>query len=191
MSELPGLTRLQIAILREAARRAIIPGPVKLTSGRSVSPYVSGHLLTAGCEPLALIGKVVAAYAADLAVDAIAGEETGGIPIVYAAAWEAGAGSRLQPFFFRKAAKPPFGLTNVPVSREMKVLLVDDVAGLGLAFERMVKTARDIGCFPVAALAIIDRQDGAEERLHEYGVPLHSLFQYHELRESARERSEQ
>lgn len=183
MGDIPGLTTVQAGILHQAARSSIVPGPVQVTSGRVVSSYVSGHLLTADATSLALIGKAVAAHASELQVEAIAGEETGGIPIVYAAAWVSAEGSRTTPFFFRKNPKPPFGLTNIPIAKAFRILLVDDVAGLGFAFERMIRAARQIGCHPVAALALIDREDGAAERLKGYGVPLLSLFRYRELTE--------
>ncbi|MHA1615973.1 MAG: orotate phosphoribosyltransferase [Candidatus Njordarchaeales archaeon] len=64
---------------------------------------------------------------------------------------------------------------------DRKVLLVDDVATTGQSLERAVNVVRDNGGTIENAIVVIDREQGAKERLRRIGVNLFSLLTAKEL----------
>lgn len=62
-----------------------------------------------------------------------------------------------------------------------RVLLVDDVATTGVSIEKATLEILNGGGKVSDALVIIDRQEGASQRLEKLGVKLHSLFKISEI----------
>lgn len=58
----------------------------------------------------------------------------------------------------------------------LKALIVDDVATTGSSLERAVNAVRREGGIVEYAFVIVDREEGARERLERQGVILYSLF---------------
>ena len=73
-------------------------------------------------------------------------------------------------------------LIHVPPARS-EVILVDDVATSGSTLLRAAKACWGADLIPVAAIVVVDRQDGAAQRLHEEeDVDLHSLCTLQDIR---------
>lgn len=182
--EVPGLSEAQSSVLRRHAQSAILDQPVLVSSGRTVNRYFSGQLLTSDAKTLSLTGTAIADIALRLGAESVAGEESGSIAIVSAAALAAlQMGRPLSSFFIRKAYKEPFGLLSRPIEPGRRVLIVDDVAGLGNTLLRAVQVTREAGLEPVACMVVVDREDGARKRLSKAGVDLHALFTFQSLNE--------
>ena len=63
-----------------------------------------------------------------------------------------------------------------------RVLVVDDVATSGGSLIQTIGAVRDAGADPVAAMVIVDREQGAKYALEGLGVPLYSLITLDEVK---------
>lgn len=66
--------------------------------------------------------------------------------------------------------------TSVQWLLDKNVLLLTDTATTGESIARAVSVLRAFGCQPLAAIAVYDRDQGAEESLQTVRVPLYSIF---------------
>ncbi len=65
--------------------------------------------------------------------------------------------------------------------KNRRIAVVDDVATTGGSLERSVEAIKTEGGYPVKALVVIDRGQGARERLKKIGVSLYSLLSAEDL----------
>lgn len=65
--------------------------------------------------------------------------------------------------------------------RGKRVLLIDDVATTGISLEKAALEIMRQGGKVTDALVIIDRQEGASQRLSKIGVTIHSLFKISDI----------
>ncbi len=70
----------------------------------------------------------------------------------------------------------------------LRIVIVDDVATTGGSIERAYHALREIGANPVAALVIVDREQGARERLARLGLPLYAYTTARQIFEVLRRR---
>ena len=104
--------------------------------------------------------------------DAVVGVATGGIPFAAYVAALCG-----MPMAYVRSEKKEHG-TRATVEGDvsgLKVVVLDDVATTGSSLERAVNALREAGADPRAAIVIVDREQGARERLAKLGVELYSL----------------
>lgn len=173
-------------LLRE---RALIRESVVLSSGRRSSYYFDARQVLLDPEGAHLSGRLAWDALAPAAPRAVGGLTLGADPLVCATSLAAyAAGERVTGFFVRKEAKKhglqqwiegPFIEEGTPVA------VVDDVLTSGGSLVKAVEKARQAGGIVVAALVVIDRDEGgravAEEALGD--APLHALFTAPELLE--------
>lgn len=166
---------------------AVIRESVVLSSGRRSSYYVDARQVLLDPEGAALSGQLTWERVRDLAPRAVGGLTMGADPLVCAvsaAAWA--EGTRVTGFFVRKEAKKhglqqwiegPFLEEGTPV------VVVDDVLTSGGSLRTALEKARQAGGQVVAAVVVIDRQEGGREALADVlgDVPLVSLFTAAEL----------
>jgi len=62
-----------------------------------------------------------------------------------------------------------------------RVAVLEDVITTGGSALKAVKACREAGLEVIGVFAVVDREEGAEERLKEEGLPLYSLFKVSEL----------
>ena len=67
------------------------------------------------------------------------------------------------------------------ISSEGKALIIDDVATTGSSIESAVKALRSEGLMVSDAFVVVDREEGARERLDNLGVRLNSLITLSQL----------
>lgn len=118
------------------------------------------------------------------AADRLAGMELGAVPLVVAVALRTGH----EYVVLRKAAKEHG--TRQPFEGEIpagsRVVLVEDVTTTGGSTLRSVELVRAAGGLVDRALVVVDRENGARERLAAAGVRLDPLVTLTELRGAPR-----
>ncbi len=119
-----------------------------------------------------------------LEFDVIAGVATGGIPLASMLALRLGA-----PLAYVRAERKDHGLGKLVEGASVegvRVLVVDDVATTGGNIERATVNIREGGGIVGDALVVVDRGEGARERLERIGVrlwcltTLKSIIEYNE-----------
>ncbi len=172
-----------VELLRElsVARRR-----VTLASGRESDFYVDGRQTTLNAEGAWLVGNLVF-EALDPQVQGLGGLAVGADPISAAtAAVSFHRGKPVQAFIVRKKAKdhgiPRHVEGRASLPDGSLVCVIEDTCTSGGSLVRAVELCRAEGLKVVQALTIVDRQEGARERVLEAtGLDLISLIQRREL----------
>ncbi len=173
-----------LELLRE---RALTRESVVLASGKRSSYYVDARQVLLDPEGAELAGRLAYASLAPSAPTAVGGLTLGADPLVCAvsaAAWRDGV--RWTGFFVRKEPKK-HGLQNWiegPFIEEgTPVAVVDDTLTTGGSILDAIRIARKAGGEVVAALVVIDREEGGREAVEAEldGAPLHAMFGASEL----------
>lgn len=182
----PGAVAGDVAELRERLRvklRACIKlGRVKLSSGKETDFYFDGRLVSLEPEGSVLIADLMLRMIQGMGgIDAVGGLTSGADPItssIGVLAWQRGVPLRL--FYVRKEAKG-HGMGKLiegpPLPQGARAVIVDDVITTGGSILKARDSLRaDAGVAAVAALAVIDRQEGGREVLEKEGIQVFSLF---------------
>jgi orotate phosphoribosyltransferase len=163
------------AILQVAYRR----GHFRLRSGQVSHEYVDKYQFEARPELLRALGQVLAQWV-PAGTEVVAGMELGGVPLAVAVSFASG----LPCAFVRKRVKE-YGTQRrsegYPVAGR-RVVLVEDVVTTGGQLCEGIEALREEGAEVVKALCVIDREQGAAERVSALGVPFQALFTLAELK---------
>lgn len=174
--------------LRARLRACLQTGQVTLASGRTTDFYIDGRQVTLDPTGLRLVAclayEQIRAFPGT--VTAVGGPTSGADPIVVGVGLESlNRGSPLKTFFTRAAAKGHGMMRRIegpPLNPADQVVLVDDVATSGGSLVQAAEAVRlETGTGPRLALVVVDRQEGATERLASAGIALYSLFTRAEL----------
>ena len=166
--------------LRALLSETIQTGEITLASGRTTDFYFDGRLVTLDPKGLSLVSQVAHEVLSGRC-DAVGGPTSGADPIVAGIGQVSlGSGSPLKTFFTRKEAKGHgMGrrIEGPALADGDRVFIVDDVATSGGSLIQAANVVtEDTGAKVVGALVIVDRQEGATEKLAEAGITLESLF---------------
>jgi orotate phosphoribosyltransferase len=170
---------------RELARRihevSHLRGEFVLRSGIVADRYFDKYRFES--DPV-LLSAVAEALAPRVPpdVDALAGLEMGGIPLVTALSRETG----LPALFVRKTAKE-YGTRRLAEGGEIegrRLLVVEDVVTSGGQIVLSTADLRARGAMVERALCVIDRESGGREKLAAAGIALDSLFRTRDLEEA-------
>lgn len=163
-------------MLRESG--AVRFGAFTLTSGETSDVYVD--IKRAWTEPLRL--ERIAGALAERVGDAqrLAGMELGAVPLVVATA----LATHLPYSVIRKMARAHGTGQRIEgeIAPGTRVLLIEDVATTGGSAAESVGLIRAAGGVVDRALVVVDRDQGARERLAPLGVRLEPLVTLSELR---------
>lgn len=166
-------------LLRELVRVAYRRGQFQLRSGQWSQEYVDKYQFEAQPALLQAIGHLLAEYLPPQ-TEVVAGIELGGVPLAVAVSLTSGVPCA----FVRKHAKE-YGTQRrsegYPVAGR-RVVLVEDVVTTGGQLCAGIEALRHEGAQLLLALCVVDRQQGAAERVQELGVPFCALFRLSELR---------
>ncbi len=168
-------------------RDALTREKVRLASGKMADFYFDARQVLLDPEGAQRSGRLAYQALQASAPQAVGGLTLGADPLVCstsAAAWE--AGERWTGFFIRKEAKKhglqqwlegPFIEEGTPVA------LVDDVLTSGGSMITSIERARQAGGVVVAALVVVDREEGGREAVEAVleGAPLHAIYSAGEL----------
>lgn len=155
--------------------------------GTALPDYLDGHRILGDPAALARIASdIVRTLPAD--VDHVAGEVAAGAALATAVCQSAFSQGRLLAVRMLRPEPKKYGVTgvlNTPAAQGSRFALVDDVAGTGASLVRSVLRLRALGHQVLGAWVVVDRGDGAGERLEALGVPLRSLLTLDDLRPTA------
>ena len=169
------------------ARELIDAGAVRfgsftLASGATSDVYVD--VKRAWTDPRRLDGLARALAARAGREERLAGMELGAVPLVVAVALLV-----RRPFLVLRKAPKEHGTRQAfegEIPAGASVLLIEDVTTTGGSTESSVEIVRDAGGRVARALAVVDRESGAGERLAAHGVRLEALVTLGQLRTARR-----
>jgi len=151
--------------------RAVAFGDFTLASGKKSSYYINSKKVLFHGEAIALLGELLFESTKDLSFQAIGGLEIGAIPMATAAVLRfQQAGRTLEGFFVRKQAKGHGSQERIEglVRRDDQVVIVDDVLTTGESVVQAIEAVQAIGGVVARIVCIVDRLQGARERLAGY-----------------------
>ena len=161
-------------IIVEMYRRGMIKfGRFILSSGKESPYYIDLRILPSFPDLYRNIMEYMVKLASRIDYDVIAGIETSGI--VHAAY----LGCLLnKPIAYIRKKPKGYGTKSLVegLINGRRVLLIDDVVTTGNTLIKAIKSIRDNGGIIEDALVIIDRCEGASERLVDYGVRLQYIL---------------
>lgn len=160
-------------LFEAVASVALLRGEFTLRSGRKSKYYLDKYLFEAQPTILRELGERFARYVGP-DTTRIAGAELGGVPLAAAASLASGV-----PFVIVRNAKKGYGTDKVYEGRLEKgdrVLLVEDVATTGGQVLEAAKTLSQAGATVERIVAVIDRQEGAREKIEAAGYAFDSLM---------------
>lgn len=170
-----------IQLIRQHALKL---GEFTLASGKTANFYLDCRKLTLTGEGANVIAAGMLELIKDDLPDAVGGMAIGADPITAAivtCAWQQNL--QLRGFIVRKEPKEHGTGQQVegPVVSGDRVVIVEDVVTTGGSSVRAIEYAREFGLTVEKVLAVVDRQQGAEENFRSIGVELHSLVGLDEL----------
>ncbi|MFW5965712.1 MAG: orotate phosphoribosyltransferase [Halodesulfurarchaeum sp.] len=162
------------------AAEAIRYGEFELSHGGRSEYYVDKYRFET--DPAAL--RIVAdAFADRIEGETLAGVAVGAVPLVTATALATG-----NPYVIVRKEAKGYGTGN-RIEGEFpsagRVVVLEDVATTGKSALSAVQALREVGASVDHVLVVVDREEGARERLAEHGVTLESLLTAGELLDRA------
>lgn len=166
-----------IELLRKS--NCIKLGRFVLSSGAESSIYIDLRSILSHPREFKRLVKLCSKSIESLSFDILAGIESSGIPLATALALE-----HEKPMIYVRKETKAHGLgkrIEGDVLSNGKVLIIDDVATTGSSIELAVKALRSEGLVVSDAYVVVDREEGAKERLGNLGVRLSSLVTLSQL----------
>jgi orotate phosphoribosyltransferase len=170
--------------------RSVRRGDFKLASGLTSDIYVDAKLTTLHAAAMPFVGRLFLDKIRQhrWKPRAIGGLVLGADPIVSAVARESVEDDDpIDAFLVRKTAKT-HGLEKfiegVGETAGLPVVIVDDVCTTGGSTVEAIEKARSAGMMVLGAICLVDREEGAEERLKRLECPFDRVFKLTELLEA-------
>jgi orotate phosphoribosyltransferase len=163
---------------------ALKRGHFILASGRESSYYLDGRLVSLHPEGAYLIGKLMFQQIKELNVQAVGGLTMGADPVASAVSIVSFLeGQPINAFLVRKEPKGHGTKKQVegPLQPGSRVVIVEDTVTTGESPLKAVAAAEAEGCEVVAVMVVIDRQEGARERIEGAGYKFMPLFTVDDL----------
>ncbi len=166
--------------------RSLRVGEFVLASGARSSYYVDARRATMSAEGQRLTGKVLYDLIEEMGWDVahVGGLTLGADPVAYAIAHHSASRARpLHGFTVRKEAKEHGTGQQIEggLPPGARVAIVDDALTTGGSAIRAIDAVRRHGATVVGVLCLVNREEGARERLAELGLPLVAAFTGKEL----------
>jgi orotate phosphoribosyltransferase len=172
-------------LLALLARESYFERQLTLASGRASNYYVDCKRTLYLPRGAYLAGELVLALASAAGVEQIGGMAAGALPVtdaVMAAAHRASIDIR--GFFVRKETKT-HGLQQIiegAFRRGLRTAVIDDTITTGASSLQAVAAMRDAGANVIAAIALVERGEGAVEAFARAGLKYSWVFTAEEVR---------
>lgn len=175
-------------LLQLLAQNSLQHGDFLLSSGVRSPYYIDARLTTMSPQGLRVIGELgfQTIVAQGWHADAVGGLTLGADPIAYAIAYfSANTTTPIRGFTVRKEPKTHGAGRQIegPFRPTDSCVVVEDVITTGTSAIHAIHVLREAGARVLGVLAIVDREEGGNERILELGVPLISLARVSELAE--------
>jgi len=155
------------------ANQVIKFGKFTLSSGRESDYYVDMKKAITDPEILLQVAKIISHMIDQEEVDRIAGPALGAVPIATAVALQSGI-----PMLMIRKAQKGYGTSKL-IEGELKdgdqVVVVEDVTTTGESLLKAVNAIIDNGGRVKRAFVVVDREEGALEKLKTEGLLLEPL----------------
>ena len=165
-------------------KRSIRKGDFTLVSGRKSSYYINGKMTTLHSRGLYLSARLLLDSFAGTDYDAFAGPVIGADPIIGALlSLSAGRGVEKEGLLVRKEAKGHGTKRQIEgnITEGMKVLILEDVVTTGGSLLKAADAVVKEGGTIAGIHVLVDREEGAAEKIAEAGYEFSSLFKVSEL----------
>jgi orotate phosphoribosyltransferase len=179
-------TALRQELQRYLLEHSLRFGNYTLTSGRTSDYYIDGKQTTLRSRGAYLVAKLILDELKGIHhVDAIGGPTLGADPVIGAViALAALKNVPLIGFIVRKEAKG-HGMQRLiegPLEPGMRVVLFDDTVTTGGSLKHAIDQVEAAQCTVAKVLAIVDRQEGAQQNFAQWGYAFQALFTIESLR---------
>ncbi len=168
-------------LLALLVRRSLRIGRFTLSSGARSRYYVDARTTTMTAEGLALVGDVCLRYLRRTTLDPthVGGLTLGADPVAYAIArqsWE--EGQPINAFCVRKDAKDHGTRRRIEggLPTDARVVVVEDAMTTGASTLKAIGAVEEHGAQVLGVLALVDREEGARERLAAKGYAVTTVF---------------
>jgi orotate phosphoribosyltransferase len=165
------MNREQLA--KRIAEVSLLHGEFTLRSGRKSNYYLDKYRFETQPDVLIELGKLFAAKIT-AKVDRIAGAELGAVPLAAATAMASG-----KPFVIVRNQKKDYGTSKLVegiLNAGETVMIVEDVLTTGGQVLEAAKSLQDAGAKIDRIVSVIDRQEGAREKIEGAGFVFDALF---------------
>jgi orotate phosphoribosyltransferase len=149
---------------------AFMYGDFELASGKHSNYYIDIKKAVTDPKTLNLISKQMADLIKTMNVNKVAGVELGGIPLASVVSVK----TELPLLIVRKADKE-YGTRSRfvgTIEPEDKIVFIEDVTTSGGSVATAIEIVRQQGATVKHAISVVDREEGAKERLKSIGVEL-------------------
>lgn len=171
-----------INLARDIYLRSHLVGEFTLRSGAVATEYFDKYLFESDPVLLKRIAEALAEFVPAEGIDALAGLETGGIPLAVMLSQQTGIPS----LFVRKEAKE-YGTCRLAEGGDVSganLFIVEDVVTSGGAVKDAVLELRNRGATVSKGVCVIDRQSSGLQNLRELEVDMKALFTMSQLKEA-------
>ena len=156
--------------------QAVKFGDFTLTSGKKSKFYVDMKLASTDPDILSCIAKEFAKHLSKK-IDFIAGMELGAVPLAVALSLETG----LPYSMIRKEAREHGTGSRIEGPSKGRAVLVDDVATTGGSNIESIKSLVDEGVEVLQVMVVVDREEGAAEKISPFNLDYKSLIKISDL----------
>ena len=153
--------------------------PFTLSSGKTSQYYYDLKQAILTPEGLNLVRDLGLVIVKGLKAKSVGGLESGSIPFATTiSARSHGTANPMQSFFVRKQAKEHGRRKWIEGNIESPAVIVDDVITTGKSALDAVKKLEETDCKVIAVVAIVDREEGANQLFAKEGLRLYSMFSH-------------
>lgn len=152
---------------------AIKQGKFKLSDGSLTDYYIDKYVFETRPDVMHPIADKLATILDDDEFDVIAGPALGAVPLVTALSLKTG----INAAFIRTGEKHKGTQARIEgnISKGNRVVVLEDVTTTGSTILETAKVVESVGGLAERMLVVVDRNEGAEERLREAGHELECL----------------
>ncbi|MDP7030423.1 MAG: orotate phosphoribosyltransferase [Phycisphaerales bacterium] len=166
------------ALAQRIADTSVLRGTFTLRSGRTSSWYIDKYRFSTRPDILQALGAMLAQHLPP-GTQRLAGAELGGVPLVTTAAMASGL-----PCIFVRNAKKEYGTAKRfegDLEAGDHIVLIEDVATTGGQVLEAAADLAETGGVVTTIIAVVDRMQGARERIEAAGYAFTALFTVEDL----------